>query len=90
MQAVTPYFKHTGTRETKVFVDTLPALGYRLYYAGEWEPTPARGTLKATESSLENDPLRAVHRPGDRGDQQPAGQTQRRDAGEPGGSDRAG
>lgn len=56
VQTAVPFFEHTGPRATKVFVDSLPPLGYRLYYSGDWESEPgAAGALRATETQLQND-----------------------------------
>jgi len=55
VQTATPFYEHTGPRAKKVFVDTLPPLGYRLYYSGNWDEAPAANRLTADTSALEND-----------------------------------
>ena len=54
VQTAAPVFEHTGGRVTKVFVDTLPPLGYKLYYASRGDQTAA-GVLRAAGSTIEND-----------------------------------
>ena len=55
VQTVEPVFEHTGPRPTKIFVDSFPALGYRLYY-GAAEPRAADSTctLRAHDCAVEN------------------------------------
>lgn len=55
VQEAVPLFEHTGSRPTRVFVDYLPPLGYRLYYAGDWESFRAPGTLEAADYVMKND-----------------------------------
>jgi len=55
VQTVEPFFEHTGSRTKKVFVDNLPPLGYRLYYAGDWRNFRSPGTLEASDFVLKND-----------------------------------
>ena len=54
VQAAVPFFERTWPRETKVFVDYLPPLGYRTYYAGDWDHADFRsaGTLEACLDGL--------------------------------------
>ena len=55
VQTAVPLFEHSRVRSRKVFVDSLPPLGYRLYYAGDWDDLLDAPTLEASETRLEND-----------------------------------
>ncbi len=55
VQTAVPLFEHTGSRPTKVFVDYLPPLGYKLYYAGDWQGFRTPGTLEAADFVMKND-----------------------------------
>lgn len=55
VQTAVPFFEHTGTRQRKVFVDYLPPLGYRAYYAGDWGASRSAGTLEAGDFTIKND-----------------------------------
>ena len=55
VQTAVPLFEHTGDRAKKLFVDSLPPLGYKLYYAGDWDnQAEPRGRLEVGDSFIES------------------------------------
>ncbi len=58
IQSASSVFEHTGPRQRKVFVDTLPSFGYRLYYANRSAAADHTKELSVTETLLENEAYR--------------------------------
>lgn len=60
-QTIVPVFEHTGMRPARIFVDTIPALGYKTYYSRQSDepPMPAH-KLSASEHTLENEMFRVT------------------------------
>ena len=58
IQQAASIFEHTGPRGRKVFVDTLPPFGYKLYYANRGSADADAKALTATETTIENEAYR--------------------------------
>lgn len=58
-QKVEPVFEHTGTRPSRIFVDTIPPLGYKTYYSIRLEElSPTSSQLIGTDTTLESERYR--------------------------------
>ncbi len=55
-QPVASVFEYTGTRPARIFVDTIPALGYKTYYSRRSDrPAVWQNKIQATDTALENE-----------------------------------